>query len=194
MTDGRNDRDGTDPSPQLETMAERLARLEKQLAAAPSQSLLEEQLAERVMTKLNERLTAYPQLPAGPAPAGYTASHAPTLAGLLTAAALSGTAHAGYKSWLPSLREFPLMARLYFDARYRVSRLAQLAVPAILAAMVFNYVFFTQLFISIPIVSPIVERLLLVMLAVVLYKVLSREAGRYAEVLSYLSRSQGKSP
>lgn len=194
MTDGRNSSDAIDPAPQLETMAERLARLEKHLAATPDQTKLEEQLAERVMSKLNERLSAYPQLPAGPAPAGFTASHGPTLAGMLTAAALSGTVHAGYKSWLPSLSEFPLMARMYFDSRYRLSRFAQLAVPALIAAMVFNYFFFTQLFISIWIVSPTVERLVLVVLAVALYKVLSREAARYAEVLNYLARTQGKTP
>jgi len=194
MTDSRNEREGADPTPQLETMAERLTRLERQLNAAPSQSLLEEQLAERVMTKLNERLSAYPQLPAGPAPAGYTPNQGPSIAGLLTAAALSGTVHAGYKNWLPSLGEFPLMARMYFDARYRLSRFAQLAAPLLLSAMVFNYFFFNLLFISVPILTQIVERLVLVALAVALYKVLSREAARYSEVLNYLSRNPGKMP
>ena len=60
--------------------------------------------------------------------------------------------------------------------------------------MVFNYFFFNLLFISVPILTQIVERLVLVVLAVGLYKVLSREAARYAEVLNYLARTQGKTP
>jgi hypothetical protein len=83
------------------------------------------------------------------------------------------------------------MARMYFDSRYRTSRLAQFAVPGLLCSMGLNYAFFSFLFIQIPILSPLAERVVLILLAVALYKVLSWEAARYKEVLNYLSRFSG---
>lgn len=80
--------------------------------------------------------------------------------------------------------EFRLMARMYVDPHYRVSRVAQFGVPVILVMMVLNNLFWP----GIPLLTPILMQLTLVILSVALYKLLSREAARYAEVLAYLSR------
>jgi hypothetical protein len=80
-----------------------------------------------------------------------------------------------------------LAARMYFDPRYRVSRLAQCAFPLIGALMVLNYFLFVHWF-AWPVFSPIVERLLDVLLAVVAYRMLARELERYRAVLDYLTR------
>ena len=80
--------------------------------------------------------------------------------------------------------EFRLMARMYVDPHYRVSRVAQFGVPVILVMMVLNNLFWF----SIPIVTPILMQLTLVALSITLYKLLSREAARYAEVIAYLNR------
>jgi hypothetical protein len=80
------------------------------------------------------------------------------------------------------------MLRMYFDPRYRVSRVAQFAVPGIVICMVLNYFFFNQLMLTFWIITPTLERIVLIGLAVGLYKVLSREVVRYREVLAYLTR------
>jgi hypothetical protein len=82
--------------------------------------------------------------------------------------------------------EMRLAARMYFDPRYRISRLAQIALPLILVAMVVNYFFFSQ-WLSIWVVSPVLERLIDVVLAVLAYRVLARELDRYRAVLDYLA-------
>ena len=76
---------------------------------------------------------------------------------------------------------------MYFDARYRVSRTAQLLVPAILVTFVLNYFLF-GLWFEVPLLSPVLERLLDVVLGVTLYKLITRELSRYREVLDYLAR------
>ena len=80
--------------------------------------------------------------------------------------------------------EFRLMARMYVDPHYRVSRIAQFGVPIILILMVLNNLFWP----GIPLLTPILMQLTLVILSIALYKLLSREATRYAEVLAYLNR------
>jgi hypothetical protein len=85
---------------------------------------------------------------------------------------------------VPVLQEFRLMARMYLDDRYRLSRVAQFGVPLVVALMVLNY-FFTG---SFPYIGFLLERLVLIVLAVALYKVLSREVARYSAVLVYLAR------
>jgi hypothetical protein len=83
--------------------------------------------------------------------------------------------------------EIRLAVKMYFDPRYRVSRMAQIAFPLFAALLVLNYFLFSVWF-TIWIVSPIVERLLDVILAVLAYRVLTRELDRYRAVLDYLAR------
>lgn len=80
-----------------------------------------------------------------------------------------------------------LAAQMYFDPRYRVSRTAQIAFPALAALLVFNYFFFSVWF-SISVVSPVTERLLAVVIVVLAYRVLVRELDRYRAVLDYLAK------
>ncbi|MBY0459448.1 MAG: hypothetical protein K2V38_19170, partial [Gemmataceae bacterium] len=85
--------------------------------------------------------------------------------------------------------ELRLATQMYFDPRYRISRVAQIAFPALLGLMVLNYFFFTQWF-SVWVVSPIAERLLGIVLVVIGYRILQREMDRYRAVLDYLARFQ----
>lgn len=83
--------------------------------------------------------------------------------------------------------ELRLAMRMYFDPRYRVSRLAQLAFPLFALLLVLNYFTFS-VWLSIPFVSPIAERVIDVFLAILAYQVLTRELARYRAVLEYLAR------
>ena len=91
---------------------------------------------------------------------------------------------------LPPLRELRLVLGMYFDPRYRLSRPGQLGIPAVLALMLLDYLFFNWVIAIplLPIVGVVCERVVLVGLAVVLYKLLGREAARYEAVLAYLTR------
>jgi hypothetical protein len=76
---------------------------------------------------------------------------------------------------------------MYFDSRYRVSRLFQFLVPTVLGLFALNYFFFAVWF-ALPVVSPILERVGCVVLGVLLSRLLTRELARYRDVLDYLSR------
>ena len=89
---------------------------------------------------------------------------------------------------LPVLRELRLIAQMYLDPRYRLSRIAQFGVPLIVILAVLNYTVFNLVFPVIPFLSPITERLLLLILGGALAVVLHREALRYRNVLDYLGR------
>jgi hypothetical protein len=163
------------PVPQLETVDERLTKLEVAVAALTDPS----------------RLSQYaPDAPSGMAPAALMQAVLPTLVGkAVDAAAPAAPEAASFWGRFGVLRELHLMFRMYVDNRYRLSRLCQFAAPALLALMVLNYLLFE--FWQIPIVSyvfPLIERLILIVLAVALYKVLAREAARYAAVVDYLAQ------
>ena len=83
--------------------------------------------------------------------------------------------------------EMRLAVQMYFDPRYRVSRMAQVAFPLFFALLALNYFLFSVWF-SISVISPIAERLLDVILAVLAYRVLVRELDRYRAVLDYLAK------
>jgi hypothetical protein len=81
-------------------------------------------------------------------------------------------------------REFRLMAQMYFDPRYRLSRICQFGVPVVLVFIVLNFFFLG----AIPYIGFLIERLALIVLAIALYKLLSWEAARYTAVLRYLAQ------
>ncbi len=83
--------------------------------------------------------------------------------------------------------ELRLVATMYFDPRYRISRTTQFALPGIALVLIFNYFFFS-VWVNIAFLSPVLERLLVAVLALVGYKLLTRELARYREVLDYLAR------
>jgi hypothetical protein len=152
---------------EAEPLAERLRRLEQTLAAMQNTEALEQQLAARVAARLQEQASAN----------GLAASDASGIGGYVPAGA------DGFWDRLGSLREFKLMFRMYFDPRYRLSRVVQFAVPVVFGLMVLNYFFAA----GVPFIGFFVERIVLVVLGVVLYKLLSREAARYDAVLKYLA-------
>ena len=89
---------------------------------------------------------------------------------------------------LPVLRELRLIAQMYLDPRYRLSRVGQFGVPLIVIFAVLNYTAFVWIFPSIPFLSPVAERIILLALGAALAAILSREALRYRAVLDYLAR------
>ena len=117
-------------------------------------------------------------------PRGY--SPAPLVA--LTAAPADGDTP---RRWYSAIfRELKLIARMYLDPRYRLSRVAQFGVPLVLLLMVANYFVFAYLcFGGIWIISPIAERLGNLILAVGGYSILRKETVRYQAVLEYLTRT-----
>jgi hypothetical protein len=176
------------PTPQLETVADRLQRLEKQLATMQDPNVLEQQLANRILTRLHEQS---PQA----IPSGLASQNGLSAFGakIITSAAMQSVP-GGEKTtesiwaFFHIFKELRLIGQMYLDPRYRLSRVAQIGVPLVLILMVGNYFFFGWLMIQIPLMTPVVERVVLIFLAIALYKVLSREAGRYNEVLQYLAR------
>src|SRR5687768_3692138 len=70
--------------------------------------------------------------------------------------------------------EARLALRMYFDSRYRVSRLFQFLVPVVVGCFALNYFLFSVWF-AFPVVSPLLERIGCVVLGVFLYKLLARE-------------------
>ncbi len=172
----------------------RLARIEEALARMPSasSSIDDEVLAERVLQVLSEK--AARQRAAGnapPVPDGYSAPvrtivapYAPPVPGLA-----EPPAEQSIWFWLTHnvWGELRLMAKMYLDPRYRLSRVTQLGVPCFLGLFVLNYFLFNYTCI-VPIAQQFAERLVCGLLAVGLYKLLSREVGRYRQVLNYLSQ------
>lgn len=173
----------------------RLQRIEESLAARPAvvpnvPSPSEEQLADRllqiILAKTAEHRAANGT---GPAPAGLvppekmygTVNSIPPEIGLPNSQSLWKFFVAGI------LGEIKIIARMYVDPRYRLSRVAQIGVPAILALFVLNYLFFAYTC-ALPILPQLAERLMYIPLTLALYKVLVREVARYREVLAYLAR------
>jgi hypothetical protein len=95
----------------------------------------------------------------------------------------------GPRRWfLPNLlAELRLIATMYFDPRYRISRTTQFALPGIVLLLIFNYFFFS-VWVSITFLSPFVERTLAVIAGMLIYTLLIRELARYREVLAYPAR------
>jgi hypothetical protein len=156
----------SDFSPTTDPLAERLTRLEQKFAdladrSAPSPVLL---------------------APAGAEPPGLF--HPATARALVPVSPPQD--HTPW-SWAHIGQTLRLIVHMYFDPRYRLSRLAQIGVPAVILAAVLNYLFWNYLA-AIPVVSQLFERAGLVVLAVVLYKLLAKESLRYKAVLDYLAR------
>ena len=220
MLDRNDQTDEYDGRPRVngrrgEPLEERVRRLEAWVQELQESRVTEDAVADRVILRL--RATAGDALPlvtaegvllepaAAAAPAAL-ALPAPTPAPDMTAAApMPGPPPSGAvlhppeapdparRRWLlPQLwDELRLMARMYFDSRYRVSRTAQFALPVILVLFALNYFVFAVTF-ALPVVSPVLERLVCVLLGVLFYKLLTREIARYRAVLDYLAQHGGR--
>jgi hypothetical protein len=173
------------PNGQLETVADRLAKLERTLATLQDPNQLEQRVTEKLLAKMSEHSPAglVPMLP------GSAASS--VAQGLMTAAASAAVdskfGKGSFWEAFSILKELQLVFRMYFDPRYRLSRIAQLGVPIIFVMMILNYLNFTQVW-TLPIVAPILERGIFIVLAFAMYKILAREAQRYSDVLKYLAQ------
>jgi len=175
------------PPGQLETVADRLAKLERTLATLQDQGQIEQRVTEKLLAKMSEHN------PVAMLPSVSGLATGSLFQGVMTAAATAAVDGKAAKLtstfWdaLGILKEFQLIFRMYFDPRYRLSRVAQLGVPIILVLMVLNYLNFTQVW-TLAIVAPIMERGTFLALAFIMYKILSREAQRYSDVLKYLAQ------
>ena len=169
------------PTPEVESVVDRLARLEQSLASLQNSERLEQALTQRILHRLQQP---------GVAPDGLTPMVPPLsiAAGPATTPFSHALDHAsGIWAKIPILAEFRLMFLMYFDPCYRLSRICQLGVPIILALVMINYAMF-NLFFAIPLLGMMLERIGLVILAIALYKILAREVVRYTAVLDYLKR------
>jgi hypothetical protein len=168
--------DATDPttpeSPATDPMS-----LPVLIPAPPAGESADERI--RRLEEMVARLTRAVEPPHGYSPAPLVALSAPPADG------------ESPRRWYRFIfRELKLIARMYLDPRYRLSRVAQFGVPLVFILMVTNYlVFYSFCFGGIPILSPVAERLGNLILAVVGYSILRKEAVRYQAVLDYLART-----
>lgn len=150
--------------------------------------------AESTEDRLHRLEVALATLHPGLAPDGYAPAVPPSGAGVIPLSLMVNAAvdprEAGRRVLrdLPVLRELRLIAQMYLDPRYRLSRVGQFGVPLIVIVAVLNYTAFAWILPSIPILSPVAERMILLALGVALAALLSREALRYRAVLDYLAR------
>ncbi len=150
--------------------------------------------AESTEDRLRRLEVALATLHPGLAPDGYAPAVPPSGAGVIPLSLIMNAAvdprEAGRRVLrdLPVLRELRLIAQMYLDPRYRLSRVGQFGVPLIVIVAVLNYTAFAWILPSIPILSPVAERMILLALGVALAALLSREALRYRAVLDYLAR------
>jgi hypothetical protein len=185
MADSLQPPEATEPA-----LAERIRRLEEQLAARDEFPTGDEAVANRVLRILAEKAAQNRALANGQPPVPGLISTAMTAARVIfphsPPGAVPQPAEHGFKAWLLAqvAGEFRLMVKMYVDPRYRLSRFGQFGVPLVVALMVLNYFFIAAM----PFVGFLVERLVLIVLAVVLYKLLAREAVRYKAVLEYLAQ------
>ncbi len=145
-----------------------------------------DQIAERVLVLLAEKVRERNSVPDGlmPAVQYISAVQAEAPPGVT-----QGTVEDKHWIFHGLGTELRLIPKMYFDPRYRVSRLAQLGVPIGIVLVIVNYVFFNFPPLSmVPVFPAILERIVLLLLGVLIYKVLSREVARYKQVLSYLKQ------
>lgn len=181
-----------DPAPAPPTLDDRLKRLEESINSLHSRAVVphatEDELAERVLNLLTAKAAEHRAAnglgPPGLMPAAAVTAIPPEVGALPNGQTLWGWFVAGVFS------EVRTIARMYFDPRYRLSRVGQFGVPAILALFVLNYFFFAYTC-ALPVLPVIGERLVCVALSLALYKVLVREVARYRQVLAYLAQWSG---
>jgi hypothetical protein len=172
-------------------LEDRLRRLE---TAVAERSPDDDALADRVIARLSARAAERERNPdSAPvlvlAATGDAAPPPPPQGAVLHPPSPPAPADTAPRRWfLPNLiAELRLIATMYFDPRYRISRTTQFALPGILLLLIFNYCFFS-VWVSITFLSPFVERLLAVIAGMLIYTLLIREVARYREVLAYLAR------
>jgi len=171
-------------SPRTTALEDRVRELEASLAAAKP---AEDAVADRVMQKL---------LASRQAGTLHLASGEGVLMDARVPAPPQGATPRVPEAIDPSQRRWlllelwadvRLLPRVYFDPRYRLSRTAQFAGPVFILGFLACYFLFPVL-IPIPVLGALLERFVEIVLGIMFYKVMTREVGRYREVLDYLEK------
>jgi hypothetical protein len=205
MIDPTDDPDPTParPNGRRGALEERVRKLETAVGELRDAVPTEEAVADRVLARLGSMAGGVRALP-GPIDAEFIPADATPLAtlapppepvpsGAVLRPPVVVPPDPSKRTWflVQLWAEVRLMVRMYFDPRYRVSRTAQFAVPAVIGLFALNYFVFA-VWVSIAVISPITERVVGVLLGVFLYKILTRELTRYREVLEYMAKNPAR--
>ena len=169
-------------------LEERIRKLETALADRPAGN--DDAIADRVIARLSDLAAEHERNPdsRGLLVLGSAANSPPPPQGAILQPPAPAGEYAPRMWFFTNLfAELRLVLTMYFDPRYRISRTTQFALPGMMLLLIFDYFFFA-LWVPIPFLSPVLERLLAVAAGILIYKLLTRELGRYREVLAYLAR------
>jgi hypothetical protein len=172
---------------QLESLEQRVHRLEDAVAAMQDTRLLEERVAQRVKERVNGNLSERPPSAAGiiiEAGRHLFPTTAESSGGELTYQQELGTPEPGPRPpWLllEIYDELRAMYWMFIDPSYRLSWTGRLAPIAILFFLFSCWLFFGGF------LWGLFDKIVGLLLIVLLYKVLSREASRYRRTASRFS-------
>jgi hypothetical protein len=177
-------------APTAESLEQRVRRLEEAVASLQDTAQLEARIAERVSTRVKRdpshdfqdisaapvraglRLTPTDREPVRPQPA----EQAPQPSARIRAPWLLWDAYA----------EAQAMLRMYFDPRYRASRLARVVPPVLFLLILTSWLWLPGTGFLPGAIMIIPDKLIDLVLAFLAFKVLAREARRYREVIADL--------
>ena len=171
------------PVPPGEPLEQRVHRLEDAVATLQDTRRMEERVVERLAKRLRRDRTQFFQEAAGV----IVDVGRPFLPAPLTSGGVGSTAHDTSplrRSWLllDAYAEAGAMVRMFFDPRFRPSRLARF-VPVPLLAMVLTSAFWLPGS-GIVVVGTLFDKALGLVLAFLAFKILGREVRRYRDIIA----------
>ena len=181
------------PASPLETLEQRVARLEDAVAALQDTDRIEQRVTERVTRRLSRKAPPV----AEPAPADLLVNVGRQLLPAALSSIPSGTAAAdvppsGARPWVlfEAYAEARAMVRMFFDRRYRVSWTACIIPVGALIIFLFSWLILG----SIPLIGWLLDKTVDLVLAFVIYKVLGREVQRYRQTIAGLPPGEARPP
>lgn len=170
------------PATPLETLEQRVARLEDAVAALQDTGRIEQRVAERVTRRLNRN----PPPVAEPAPADLIVNVGRQLLPAALNRSRAGTEAAdvaapGAGPWVlfEAYAEARAMVRMFFDRRYRVSWTARIVPVAALVVFLCSWLILGNIWI----IGSLLDKVVDLVLAFLVYKVLDREVQRYRQIV-----------
>lgn len=169
----------TDPAA-LESLQERLQRLESAIASMQDVRAIEERVTERVRQQIE------PVIKDGAArtedriaDSKYRTKSSPRLPAVAPDLPLPASLNALRHSWLiiDMWRDLVVIVRMFLDVRYHVGWLTRMAVLVLVPVILTSHWWSPLAYV--PFVGDILDKLSMLLLAFFLYQALSREAFRY---------------